>query len=138
MPNIGDCSITPGPAPPSPTTSVSSNPRGGGRGCTRCWGPSNGKGWIPEPCSPSSGSRRRLKETGIIPSHVAPVHRALINGCPECSASDLKTAFRAVDNRQSSFQVSLGHKPHSLAQFLAHLIPSIFFHLILFSLSHLT
>ena len=45
-----------------------------------------------------------MRETGIIPSHVIPAHRALINGCPECSSSDLKTAFREVDNRQSALQ----------------------------------
>ena len=44
------------------------------------------------------------KESGIIPSHVIPVHRALINGCQECSASSLKLAFREIDKRQSELQ----------------------------------
>jgi hypothetical protein len=45
-----------------------------------------------------------LKQAGIIPPHVIPVHRAQINGCQECSSSDLKVAFREVDNRQGSLQ----------------------------------
>ena len=45
-----------------------------------------------------------LRESGNIPSHVIPFHRALINGCQECSAENLKTIFRAVDNRQSALQ----------------------------------
>lgn len=50
------------------------------------------------PCSQDSGSRRRLQQSEFIPEHVTPYHRSLINGCTECSADDLKTVFRAVDN----------------------------------------
>ena len=33
---------------------------------------------------------------------MTPYHRSLVNGCEECPLSDLKTAFREVDNRQDA------------------------------------
>lgn len=56
------------------------------------------------PCGPDRPSLRRLEKSRSIPSHIAPYHRSIINGCQECSSSDLKTAFREVDSRQNVLQ----------------------------------
>ena len=103
FPNTGDCKITPSPPQPSPTTSITPNSPPG-PSCSRCGGGFSGGISLPDICSLGSGSRRMMAETGIIPSHVIPAHRALINGCQECSASNLKLAFREVDIRQSELQ----------------------------------
>ena len=53
------------------------------------------------PCGPTSGSRRRLLSSGIIPKHMTPFHRSLLFGCEECSSEELEVVFRETDNRES-------------------------------------
>jgi hypothetical protein len=95
-----DCSIT---SDPNPHFGDPVRPHGGGvRPCPRCgFGDFSGISIAQADCI-ESRSRRRLEHSEFIPAHVTPYHRSLVNGCEECPLSDLKTAFREVDNRQDA------------------------------------
>ncbi len=63
------------------------------------WSGTGGGG--PTKCSQTSGSRRRLISSGIIPKHMTPFHRSLLFGCEECDSEKLTVAFRETDNREA-------------------------------------